>query len=93
MKTTLLIDTATNAVIDIHVTTTRKHDTQIAAQVVKRNAQSIAVLTGDKGYDDQKLRRLARNYDIRPLIKHRELPYSTKRGMHGWTTTSTIAET
>jgi IS5 family transposase len=30
------------------------------------------VLTGDKGYDDQKLRRLARNFDIRPLIKHRE---------------------
>ena len=37
-----------------------------------RNAESIAVLTGDKGYDDQKLRRLARDHDIRPLIKHRE---------------------
>ena len=72
LKTTLLVDTATNAVLDIHVTTTRKHDTQIAPQVVKRNAPSIAVLTGDKGYDDQKLRRLARDYDIRPLIKHRE---------------------
>jgi IS5 family transposase len=72
LKTTLLVDTATNAVLDIHVTTTRKHDTQIAPQVVKRNAASIAVLTGDKGYDDQKLRRLARDHDIRPLIKHRE---------------------
>jgi IS5 family transposase len=30
------------------------------------------VLTGDKGYDDQKLRRLAREHDIRQLIKHRE---------------------
>jgi IS5 family transposase len=72
LKTTLLVDTATNAVLDIHVTTTRKHDTQIAPQVVKRNAESIMVLTGDKGYDDQKLRRLARDHDVRPLIKHRE---------------------
>jgi IS5 family transposase len=72
LKTTLLVDTATNALLDIYVTTTRKHDTQIAPQVVKRNAASISVLTGDKGYDDQKLRQLARNHDIRPLIKHRE---------------------
>ncbi len=56
----------------IHAPTTRKHDTQIALQVVTRNAESNAVLTGDKGYDDQKLRRLARDHDIRPLIRHRE---------------------
>ncbi len=72
MKTPLSVDTATDAVLDIHVTTTRKHDTQIAPQVVKRNGQSIAVSTGDKGYDDQKLRWLARAHDVRPLIKHRE---------------------
>lgn len=48
-KTTLLIDMATNAVLDIHVTSTRKHDMQIAPQVVKCNVESIAVLTGDKG--------------------------------------------
>jgi IS5 family transposase len=51
LKMTLLVDTATNAVLDIHVTTTRKHDTQIAPQVVKRNATSIAVLTGDERYE------------------------------------------
>ncbi|GAB3323275.1 hypothetical protein GCM10027355_23790 [Haloplanus salinarum] len=72
LKTTLLVDTATNAILDVHVTTTRKHDTQIAPQIVKRNGQSISVLTGDKGYDDQKLRRLTHDHDIRPLIKHRE---------------------
>lgn len=72
LKTTLLVDTATNVVLDIHVTTTRKHDTQIAPQVVKRNAEFIEVLTGDKGYDDQSLRRLSRDLDVRPLIKHRE---------------------
>lgn len=32
----------------------------------------MAVLTGDKGDDYQKLRQLARDNDIRPLIKHRE---------------------
>ncbi|WP_418282483.1 IS5 family transposase [Halorubrum sp. DTA98] len=72
LKTTLLVDTATNAILDVHVTTTRKHDTQIAPQVVKRNAQYISILTGDKGYDDQKLRQLARGLNIRPVIKHRE---------------------
>ena len=72
LKTTLLVDTATKAVLDAHVTTTRKHDTQIAPQVVKRNVAAIAVLTGDKGYDDKKLRKLAHDHDIRPLIKHRE---------------------
>ncbi len=40
--------------------------------MLTRNAESITVLTGDKGYDDQKLRRLARDHDIRPLIRHRE---------------------
>ena len=39
---------------------------------MKRNAESIVVLTGDKGYDDQYLRQVARDRDIRPLIKHRE---------------------
>jgi IS5 family transposase len=72
LKTTLLVDTTNNAVLDIHVTTTRKHDTQIAPKVVKRNTESITVLVGDKGYDDQKLRQLAFNHDVRPLIKHRE---------------------
>ena len=67
-----MVDTATNAVLDIHATTTRKHGTQIAPQVVKRNVESITVLAGDKGYDDQKLRRLACDHDVRPLIKHRE---------------------
>ncbi len=72
LKTTLLVDTATNAIIHVHMTTTRKHDTQIATQVVKWNTESIAVLSGNKGYDDQKLRRLANDHDIRPLIKYRE---------------------
>lgn len=72
LKTTLLVDTASKAVLDIHITTTRTHDTKIAPQVVKRNAGTITVLLGDKGYDDQNLRSVARDNGIRPLIKHRE---------------------
>lgn len=68
LKTTLLINTATNTVPDIHVMTTRKYDTQITPKVVKRNTASMTVLTADKGYDDQKLRRLARDFDVHQAL-------------------------
>mgnify|MGYP002761541269 CR=1 FL=1 len=72
LKVTLLVDTKVNAILDLHVTTTRKHDSQITPSLIKRNPENIDVLLGDKGYDDQKIRRLARQYEVRPLIKHRE---------------------
>ena len=72
LKVTLLADTKVNAILDLHVTTTRKHDSQIAPFLIKRNPESIDIRLGDKGYDDQKIRRLARQHDVRPLIKHRE---------------------
>src|SRR6056297_2838 len=72
LKVTLLVDTRANAIIDLHVTTTRKHDSQIAPSLIKRNTGDVVVLLGDKGYDDQKVRALARKEGVRPLIKHRE---------------------
>ncbi|UPW01895.1 IS5 family transposase [Halorussus gelatinilyticus] len=72
LKVTLLVDTRANAILDLHVTTTRKHDTKIAPSLIKRNVGEVAVLLGDKGYDDQKIRALARETGVRPLIKHRE---------------------
>ncbi len=72
LKVTLLVDTRSNAILDLHVTTTRKHDSQIAPSLIKRNTGKVAVLLGDKGYDDQKVRALARETGVRPLIKHRE---------------------
>jgi IS5 family transposase len=72
LKVTLLVDAKVNAILDLHVTTTRKHDSQIAPSLIKRNPESIDILLGDKGYDDQKIRRLARQHGVRPLIKHRE---------------------
>lgn len=39
---------------------------------MKRNTGEVAILLGDKRYDDQKIRALARKTGVRPLIKHRE---------------------
>ncbi|MDB2238761.1 IS5 family transposase [Halorubrum ezzemoulense] len=72
LKATLLVNAKVNAIPDLHLTTTRKHDSQIAPSLIKRNLESIDILLGDKGYDDQKIRRLARQQKVRPLIKHRE---------------------
>ena len=72
LKVTLLVDTRANAILDLHITTTRKHDTQIAPSLINRNAAKIGVLLGDKGYDDQQIRTMARENGVRPLIKHRE---------------------
>jgi len=72
LKVTLLVDTRANAILDLHVTTTRKHDSKIAPSLIKRNIGEVAILLGDKGYDDQKIRALAREENLRPLIKHRE---------------------
>ncbi|WP_435318478.1 IS5 family transposase [Haloarchaeobius sp. TZWSO28] len=72
LKVTLLVDTRSNAILDVHVTTTRKHDSKIAPSLIKRNTGEVAVLLGDKGYDDQNIRALARETGVRPLIKHRE---------------------
>ncbi len=52
--------------------TTRKHDTQIAPALINRNTDDVAILLGDKGYDDREIRTLAREKEVRPLIKHRE---------------------
>ena len=57
---------------DLHITTTRKHDTQIAPSLIDRNTSEIEVLLGNKGYDDQQIRGMGRENSIRPLIKHRE---------------------
>ncbi|WP_254523736.1 IS5 family transposase [Natrinema caseinilyticum] len=72
LKVTLLVDTRANVILDLHVTTTRKHDSQIAPTLVKRNTAEVAILLGDKGYDDEKIRTVARENGVRPLIKHRE---------------------
>lgn len=72
MKTTLLTDCKTGAILDIHCATSRPHDTQIAWQVLTRNLDRLDIITADKGYDWADLRSMLRDNDVRPLIKHRE---------------------
>lgn len=73
LKVALLVDTRRNSIIDLHVTTTRKHDSQTAPSLIKRNSDEMAILLSDKGYDDQKVRALAYEEEVCPLIKHREV--------------------
>jgi IS5 family transposase len=63
------------AIIDLHLTTTRRHDTQIAPGLVMRNLDAFSALMGDKGYDDRSFRLALCPKGKRPLIKHREFKF------------------
>lgn len=39
-KVTLLVDTKVNAILDLHVTTTRKYDSQNAPSIIKRLSET-----------------------------------------------------
>ena len=71
LKATALVDTESQAVLDVHCTITKRHDTQIGEQVALRNAGDLLSLAADKGDDWMALRRELREKDVRPLIKHR----------------------
>jgi len=71
LETTVLVDTRHNLVLDVHRTTTPKHDPQIAPHPAARNTDRIAILVGDKGYDDQALRGQCRAAGIRLVVRHR----------------------
>ncbi|WP_225333347.1 IS5 family transposase [Halomicrobium urmianum] len=72
LKTTALVDTESHAILDVHCTTEKRHDTQLGWQVARRNAGDLASLAADKGYDWMELREKLRDEGVRPLIKHRE---------------------
>jgi len=71
LKTTALVDTEPQAILEVHCTTKKRHDTQIGWQLARRNAGELHSLAADKGYDWQRLRDKLREEDVRPLIKHR----------------------
>ena len=73
LKTTALVDTETQAVLDVHYSTGKPHDTQLGWQVACRNAGDLTMtsLAADKGYDWMDLREKLREDGVRPLIKHR----------------------
>lgn len=72
MKTTLLVDCQSGAIMDIHCSTNKPHDMKIGEQVLTRNLDRLTVIAADKGYDSKDLRALLRDNGVRPLIKHRE---------------------
>ena len=72
VKTTLLVDCSTRAILDIHCSMNLPHDTQIAWQVLKRNLNRTDTVVADKGFDWDKLRHMLRENGVRPVIKHRE---------------------
>ena len=78
LKVTILVDVDTLHVVDVHCTTTKKHDTQIGEQVIKRNVDDLLSVSADKGYDWKKLRDKLRSSGVRPLIKHREFTHLDK---------------
>jgi len=69
MKTTFLVDTANLNILDIHCTTTKKHDSKIVLPLTEHHR--LKILCGDMGYDDSKVRRTLRIRGARPLIPHR----------------------
>lgn len=92
LKTTLLIDCQTGAILDVHCSTNKPHDTQIGKQVFKRNVDRLDVVTAEKGYDVEYNRALLREHDVRPLIKHRELsPIRTVQNTHKTNSTTARA--
>ena len=78
LKVTVLVDVDTLSVVDLHCTTSKKHDTQIGEQVVKRNLEKMTSVAADKGYDWKKLRDELRSRGVRPLLKHREFTHLDK---------------
>jgi IS5 family transposase len=72
LKTTILVDCYTGAILDMHCATSKPHDTKIGWQVLRRNLGRLSTITADKGYDWTDLRAMLRAHRIRPLIKHRE---------------------
>jgi IS5 family transposase len=71
LKATALVDTQSQAILDVHCTTEKRHDTQLGWQVACRNTGDLTSLAADKGYDWMDLREKLREEGVRPLIKHR----------------------
>jgi IS5 family transposase len=72
MKTTLLVDCSSGAILDAHCSTQQPHDTQVGQQLLGRTLDRVSTITADKGYDSDPLRRFLQAHGVEPVIKHRE---------------------
>jgi len=72
VEATKLVDTESQAILDVHCSTTREgSDADVCAQLARRYGGELQTLAADRGYDSQPLREALRDMGIRPLIKHR----------------------
>ena len=76
MKITFLIDLKHLTILAVHITASRKHDTQIAIPLVKQYEEEfkefLGSLCGDKGYDWTQIREFLKGHGTRSLIPYRE---------------------
>ena len=72
VKTTLLVDCETSAILDIHCSMKQPHDTQVGWQLLVRNLDVLSTVVADKGYDWESLRTKLRAEGVTPLIPTRE---------------------
>ena len=71
LKVTKLVDTESQAVLDVHCSTTLKgSDADLCEQIARIPAGDLRTLAADKGYDKNALRKRLREIEIRPPIKH-----------------------
>jgi IS5 family transposase len=70
MKTTLLVDAESLAVMDARFTTKKAYHGHIGLQVFRRNAEGLQTLLADKMYSWSDLREVCRDTSTRPVIKH-----------------------
>ena len=72
LEATKLVDTQSQAILDVHCTTTKQgSDAKVCEQIARRNAGDLRTLAADKGYDKNVLRERLHELGIRPLIRHR----------------------
>lgn len=76
LKVTFLIDLKHLTILAVHITASRKHDSQILLPLVEKYEKEVEefldLLCGDKGYDAKEIRDKLRDNGTRPLIPHRE---------------------
>lgn len=71
LKITFLIDTADQAILDVHCSAKWPNDAIIGPKITLRNTEKLTSLAADKGYDSAAFRRQLREQGVRPLVKHR----------------------
>lgn len=71
LKITFLIDTADQAILDVHCSAKWPNDAIVGPKLTDRNSDNLVSVAADKGYDSAAFRDQLRENGVRPLIKHR----------------------